>query len=158
MLTLSPSLSSSLSCCCDFFFKQIEREAPEKREDLLPGAFTLRHLSWSPWKLVISPYCPAEAKHEWEPRLQNDHGGYRRRKVFTETEDSTPALYEIALQPEKTTKKRVVFYKILPELVDATSWESQILARDEVQREISCLLYTSPSPRDCIVSRMPSSA
>ena len=103
----------------------------------MPGAFTLRHLSWSPWKLVISPYCPAEAKHEWEPRLQNDHGGYRRRKVFTETEDSTPALYEIALQPEKTTKKRVVFYKILPELVDATSWESQILARDEVQREIS---------------------
>ena len=26
------------------------------------------------------------------------------------------------------------------------------------QEEISCLLYTSPSPRDCLLSRMPSSA
>ena len=30
--------------------------------------------------------------------------------------------------------------------------------REAVKKEIPCLLYTSPSPRDAIPSRMPSSA
>ena len=29
---------------------------------------------------------------------------------------------------------------------------------DEVKVEVACLLYTSPSPRDGLLSRMPSSA
>ena len=36
--------------------------------------------------------------------------------------------------------------------------ESPILARGEQQAAIICLLYTSPSPRDATLSRMPSSA
>lgn len=106
----------------------------------MPRAFTLRHLSWSPWKLVLSPCCPAKAEDQWEPRLQNGHGGYRRKKVFTEDEDIVaPALYEIAVTPDNSTKKRVVFYTTLQKLVDpdASSWESQILARDEVRQEVS---------------------
>ena len=34
----------------------------------------------------------------------------------------------------------------------------QFLAADSVVRSGSCLLYTSPSPRDATLSRMPSSA
>ena len=36
-------------------------------------------------------------------------------------------------------------------------WES-LFTKDECETIISCLLYTSPSPRDYAASRMPSSA
>ena len=39
--------------------------------------------------------------------------------------------------------------------VDLTKWEYQA---PDTQKEIACLLYTSPSPRDRQKSRMPSSA
>ena len=39
---------------------------------------------------------------------------------------------------------------------DIRMWVQKFV--DEVNEEMSCLLYTSPSPRDLAVSRMPSSA
>ena len=36
--------------------------------------------------------------------------------------------------------------------------ENEIKKRLDIHEDISCLLYTSPSPRDQVVSRMPSSA
>ena len=40
-----------------------------------------------------------------------------------------------------------------------TNWEEEASAEDFYQYQyISCLLYTSPSPRDATLSRMPSSA
>ena len=41
---------------------------------------------------------------------------------------------------------------------DAGGGEQDIIVRDAEQRETGCLLYTSPSPRDATLSRMPSSA
>ena len=35
---------------------------------------------------------------------------------------------------------------------------SQLVSSGDVTIEINCLLYTSPSPRDATLSRMPSSA
>ena len=37
-------------------------------------------------------------------------------------------------------------------------WAEQGLAPSTAARKLSCLLYTSPSPRDGLLSRMPSSA
>ena len=37
-------------------------------------------------------------------------------------------------------------------------WRNIIPYAEEVGRVIACLLYTSPSPRDGLLSRMPSSA
>ena len=42
-----------------------------------------------------------------------------------------------------------------PDLVDS---EGLLMVRVEVPRSEGCLLYTSPSPRDGLLSRMPSSA
>ena len=41
-----------------------------------------------------------------------------------------------------------------------TETASEILGKQRQKKKhwVTCLLYTSPSPRDCIVSRMPSSA
>ena len=38
-------------------------------------------------------------------------------------------------------------------------WMSKVVATDDLREEcLHCLLYTSPSPRDGLLSRMPSSA
>ena len=47
----------------------------------------------------------------------------------------------------------------ISELVDSSAPAVvNITAKKEVSQRQSCLLYTSPSPRDLAVSRMPSSA
>ena len=37
-------------------------------------------------------------------------------------------------------------------------WNGNLVHRSEYERKHPCLLYTSPSPRDGLLSRMPSSA
>ena len=39
-----------------------------------------------------------------------------------------------------------------------TEIQKVIIGQDEVIEDLLCLLYTSPSPRDGLLSRMPSSA
>ena len=39
-----------------------------------------------------------------------------------------------------------------------TGGEKQEAVKDDINWELACLLYTSPSPRDLSTSRMPSSA
>ena len=43
-------------------------------------------------------------------------------------------------------------------LNNGDKWEAEIAANIEADYLYSCLLYTSPSPRDGLLSRMPSSA
>ena len=57
--------------------------------------------------------------------------------------------YSIQFQDESNLKK--TFEEI-------TSKHSQIRGCIHLQNHDSCLLYTSPSPRDATLSRMPSSA
>ena len=45
----------------------------------------------------------------------------------------------------------------VPHLQDVTT-TIELLGTLGVDLSINCLLYTSPSPRDCLLSRMPSSA
>ena len=42
--------------------------------------------------------------------------------------------------------------------IDYDAEKMQIINRPELNKFLSCLLYTSPSPRDPSISRMPSSA
>ena len=44
------------------------------------------------------------------------------------------------------------------EFLAALRRELSFLPKDELDDAIRCLLYTSPSPRDGLLSRMPSSA
>ena len=48
-------------------------------------------------------------------------------------------------------------YEIIPDKEDEKAWNVRILSGTFTET-VFCLLYTSPSPRDWMVSRMPSSA
>ena len=50
------------------------------------------------------------------------------------------------------------FVKEVPELELVAKTKSPIEAQHILSRDRICLLYTSPSPRDATLSRMPSSA
>ena len=60
-------------------------------------------------------------------------------------------LRDLGLMPEKTEEAPIV--ALLQRISDID--EDKVLA---IARTLSCLLYTSPSPRDATLSRMPSSA
>ena len=51
-----------------------------------------------------------------------------------------------------------VFFAVLLEVVVTRFSQDEVIMRDLVYLEEDCLLYTSPSPRDATLSRMPSSA
>ena len=53
----------------------------------------------------------------------------------------------------ETTQKKTI--KTEP---DTSKAETTLNSSDENEEDSSCLLYTSPSPRDGLLSRMPSSA
>ena len=64
--------------------------------------------------------------------------------------------YEEAYQGLYGAKVAEVFGDEHPEVLDIMEKFRSKLA--EIEKTINCLLYTSPSPRDATLSRMPSSA
>ena len=54
----------------------------------------------------------------------------------------------------------IVNYKIYmdKDKIKNNEIEAQIISKEDLDQHNSCLLYTSPSPRDSCASRMPSSA
>ena len=56
----------------------------------------------------------------------------------------------------QTEKYRTLGYE--SKLISDTDWQHLGIAAKNIAESISCLLYTSPSPRDGLLSRMPSSA
>ena len=105
---------------------------------------------------------------------------YSNFVLLSEVENTTPLAVKEALicglgvvvseavAPELDTSKS--FIDVIPEelILNNKNRENIPLIRDiihknkkhsrQIRREISCLLYTSPSPRDATLSRMPSSA
>ena len=57
---------------------------------------------------------------------------------------------------EITVLVKEIKEKVMPELTD--EWDSSMTEFDNIAEMNDCLLYTSPSPRDATLSRMPSSA
>ena len=76
-------------------------------------------------------------------RLYTSH---RRYKVST---DGQPDEYEVS--------RRRIVHKCALWKEKRRAWDGEELDSDE-EEVITCLLYTSPSPRDGLLSRMPSSA
>ena len=72
---------------------------------------------------------------------------YRMMKVFRD--------YCGVLNEESIRKNFVLIYEIIDEIIDYG--HPQLVATENI-RQYTCLLYTSPSPRDVEESRMPSSA
>ena len=64
-------------------------------------------------------------------------------------------------RPDEFNSMTRLFWKELPEIVkelDKNAEARVILLKGEGKHFNACLLYTSPSPRDATLSRMPSSA
>ena len=89
-----------------------------------------------------------------------DFDGWRRWKDYAAKEEAGKSQEQRQLEAEKEEKQRLKMEKL------AKLQEKQRVKREEDERrkkrasgEVgSCLLYTSPSPRDGLLSRMPSSA
>ena len=72
----------------------------------------------------------------------------------------------VLLEPDSkekiVTKKEAILWlrNWLPKIDSSTIYQKKDYSNEEFLEELleSCLLYTSPSPRDATLSRMPSSA
>ena len=81
--------------------------------------------------------------------------GYEKVKITTTTQTSM-------METEPLTRRIVIFgatgdlckRKLIPALYEL--WKKELLPENILI--VGCLLYTSPSPRDATLSRMPSSA
>ena len=71
--------------------------------------------------------------------------------VFAENDISVDLAYQLVL--EKINKKAVPV-SFLNDVFKSSSIKKHM----EIPERFACLLYTSPSPRDATLSRMPSSA
>ena len=84
--------------------------------------------------------------------IKNVHAGYGKLKILRGINLSVPKGKIIALLGGNGTGKSTLLKTIsglLPLMEGSIEFDGQIL---------DCLLYTSPSPRDATLSRMPSSA
>ena len=79
------------------------------------------------------------------------------RKYQNFLDDKTEEIYNLALIAKK---KGLDFesYIEIPRAEDLASRTEKLLQKDYLKDLSICLLYTSPSPRDATLSRMPSSA
>ena len=68
--------------------------------------------------------------------------------------------YAVSTDADHTKANKWVREHVLDKLPNPSSplWRSREQIRTEVYEFLTCLLYTSPSPRDATLSRMPSSA
>ena len=73
-------------------------------------------------------------------------------------ERTTPQDVIINLTIQYNYKDLFINYAEVSDLIKATMIEKKFLLLEDALQDLSCLLYTSPSPRDPHVSRMPSSA
>ena len=64
----------------------------------------------------------------------------------------------LPLDPSKLNQLRMSLKEKLEEIKVLDGEILSLVGDKEVDNEIACLLYTSPSPRDATLSRMPSSA
>ena len=78
----------------------------------------------------------------WDTEWMKNYGGY---------DDPNPAKRTRDYRPKKFIPKLNPFYVALP-------YNDRINYKKTKASARSCLLYTSPSPRDATLSRMPSSA
>jgi len=105
-----------------------------------------------------------------------DLAGYSYQVMKSETDDGYPYTAYFVISTDLTNKQGLAYYKRILDLYLYFRSESSGTAKIEVKRDneaewqtvgtvslvgeadIICLLYTSPSPRDATLSRMPSSA
>ena len=78
--------------------------------------------------------------------LTNDAEMHRHRRI----------LYRYGLLPPPTEPSTL--HELLEDETSRNPPAEEASGNQREEEALGCLLYTSPSPRDCIVSRMPSSA
>ena len=79
---------------------------------------------------------------------------------FIVSQGGSPALrMEVDDKPEELTETHKEFIEAVKK-VSGENWKVGSISRQDFYKEAkkACLLYTSPSPRDATLSRMPSSA
>ena len=100
---------------------------------------------------------------EWTKPKEGAHNITSYTVFYRSTSDPPDQWKE---KKSKTSKERIVFsqmsekttylFKVQPECEAGVGLESDI--SEPIMTNMICLLYTSPSPRDATLSRMPSSA
>ena len=102
---------------------------------------------------------------EWAVVHGTHRYGTQRQPVDLALASGHPAMLEIDLQGARQVRETMP--EALFVFLEPPSWEELVRrlvgrgTEDEAERErrlATCLLYTSPSPRDGLLSRMPSSA
>ena len=124
----------------------------EKFEDLIESSELndeIRNSIVEAWESRLSEAreeLTAELREEFAQRYEHDKGliveavdGFIKERVEAE-------MVELAEDKQKVAEERVAYKK-------AVSEHSK-----KLEKFVACLLYTSPSPRDATLSRMPSSA
>ena len=88
-------------------------------------------------------------------RIQVHQGGTRSGKTYSILQ----SIVELCYENENAGAVITIARKTFPAL-RATAMRDffEILEREDIYNHQPCLLYTSPSPRDGLLSRMPSSA
>ena len=62
------------------------------------------------------------------------------------------------IEPEFKDEERLPLIKKIEDIDDSVYKDTQKASFNDTKQDNDCLLYTSPSPRDATLSRMPSSA
>ena len=105
---------------------------------------TKRQIREGTKQAVLDTLAPKETKYDY----------VAVREVFAEIGDGVP-LITVDLRPGREAERKKALADAIAQLLqkelDVNATDVYVLYRD-------CLLYTSPSPRDATLSRMPSSA
>ena len=85
-----------------------------------------------------------------------DRSGYRYSRYDPQTGHPWPAMPEVFLQLAQAAAREAGFAEFVPDSCLINRYVPG--AKMSLHQDKNCLLYTSPSPRDGLLSRMPSSA
>ena len=116
--------------------------------------------------LVSTPDCGLVARHPFEftsrcasVPVMYELGSEFSIEVAIRRDGATIATFDISLEGEewvtlKTTTSGTETHKLRTRTVESNEFSVSV----DIKQRFDCLLYTSPSPRDATLSRMPSSA
>ncbi|XP_041378786.1 uncharacterized protein LOC121391111 [Gigantopelta aegis] len=102
-----------------------------RRENVPENNFMLRDLRWSPWVKVV---CPDKPDDTWEKK-RGERRGYRKIRIFP-GKTTLPALYEVAVQSQRRSRRHVVFSRFAKRIPADVGWESRLLGRSDVRRQV----------------------
>eukprot|EP00829_Urostomides_striatus_P009479 TRINITY_DN2074_c0_g1_i2.p1 TRINITY_DN2074_c0_g1~~TRINITY_DN2074_c0_g1_i2.p1 ORF type:complete len:142 (+),score=62.80 TRINITY_DN2074_c0_g1_i2:118-543(+) len=135
--------------------KNLKPEVEEKKEEKIVVPEFFESISLLP--MVSAAENQNGLRHKDYKRYQNycSRKIHKLRKVLRLTQGKNREFIKKEITPEIATNSKILFIKIFEV---ERYWAQAMHLKQKITQSITCLLYTSPSPRDLSTSRMPSSA